>query len=94
MGLDVRCEMEARWDGDVRLILSPPLWIFDSYVSLIQNKLFVGTIRRISNPTNLAVTSWDFSCLLSPPVCMVELRLPPPPKKVERGIYKYVDCLR
>ena len=29
-------------------------------------KIFFGTIRRISNLTNLAVTSWAFSCLLSP----------------------------
>ena len=39
-----------------------PLGIFNSYVSLIQIKIFLGTIRRISSPTNLAVTSWAFSC--------------------------------
>jgi hypothetical protein len=50
----------------VRQILFLPLGIFDSYVSLIQNKIFVGTLRRLSNLTNLAVTSWAFSCLLSP----------------------------
>ncbi len=51
---------------DVRQILFLPLGIFDSYVSLIQNKLFFGTLRRISNLTNLAVTSWAFSWFLSP----------------------------
>ena len=51
---------------DVRQILFLPLGIFDSYVSLIQNKLFFGTFRRISNLTNLAVTSWAFSWFLSP----------------------------
>jgi hypothetical protein len=51
---------------DVRQILFLPLGIFDSYVSLIQNKIFFGTLRRISDLTNLAVTSWAFSCLLSP----------------------------
>ena len=50
----------------VRQILFLPLGIFDSYVSLIQNKIFFGTLRRILNLTNLAVTSWAFSCLLSP----------------------------
>ncbi len=43
-----------------------PLWIFDSYVSLIKNKIFFGTLRRISNLTNSDVTSWAFSCFLSP----------------------------
>jgi len=43
-----------------------PLGIFNSYVSLIQIKIFFGTVRRISSPTNLAVTSWNISCLLSP----------------------------
>ena len=43
-----------------------PLGIFNSYVSLIQIKIFFGTIRRISSLTNLAVTSWAFSCFLSP----------------------------
>jgi hypothetical protein len=51
---------------NVRQILFLPLGIFDSYVSLIQNKLFFGTLRRISNLTNLAVTSWAFSWFLSP----------------------------
>ena len=50
----------------MRQISFLPLWIFDSYVSLIQNKIFFGTIRRISNLTNLAFTSWAFSCFLSP----------------------------
>jgi len=49
----------------VRQISFLPLWIFNSYVSLIQNKIFFGPIRRISNLTNLAVTSLDFHCLLS-----------------------------
>ncbi len=66
MGLDVRCEMEDRWDLECMPNLFLPLGIFDSYVDLIQNKLFFGTIRRILNLTNLAVTSWAFSCLLSP----------------------------
>jgi hypothetical protein len=56
---------------DVRQILFLPLGIFDSYVSLIQNKLFFGTLRRISNLTNLAVTSWAFSWFLSPARSMV-----------------------
>ncbi len=47
-------------------ILFFPLVIFDSYVNKIQNKLFFGTIRRILTLTNLAVTSWAFSCFLSP----------------------------
>ena len=51
---------------DVRQILFLPHGIFDSYVSLIRNKIFVGTLRRISKLTNLAVTSWAFSSLLSP----------------------------
>ena len=51
---------------DVRQILFLPLGIFNSYVSLIQIKIFFGTIRRISSPTNLAVTSWAFSWFLSP----------------------------
>ena len=51
---------------EVRQILFLPLGIFDSYVSLIQNKIFFGTLRRISDLTNLAVTSWAFSCFLSP----------------------------
>jgi hypothetical protein len=50
----------------VRQILFLPLGIFDSYVNLIQNKIFFGTLRRISDPTDLAVTSWAFSCLLNP----------------------------
>jgi hypothetical protein len=50
----------------VRQILFLPLGIFDSYVSLIQNKIFFGTLRRISDLTDLAVTSWAFSCLLNP----------------------------
>ena len=32
----------------------------------IQKNIFFGTIYRILNPTNLAVTSWDFSCFLPP----------------------------
>ncbi len=44
----------------MRQILFLPLGIFDSYVSLIQNKILFGTLRRISNLTNLAVTSWAF----------------------------------
>ena len=50
----------------MRQILFLPLRIFDSYVSLIQNKIFFGTLRRISDLTDLAVTSWDFICLLNP----------------------------
>ena len=50
----------------MRQILFPPLRIVNSYVSLIQNKIFFGTIRRILTLTNLAVTSWAFSCFLSP----------------------------
>ena len=50
----------------MRQILFLPLGIFDSYVSLIQNKIFFGTLRRISDLTDLAVTSWAFSCLLNP----------------------------
>jgi hypothetical protein len=50
----------------VRQILLHPLGIFDSYVCLIQNKIFFGTLRRISDLTNLAVTSWAFSCFLNP----------------------------
>ena len=42
-----------------------PLGIFNSYSSVIQNKIVFGTLVRISNLTNLAVASWDFSCLLS-----------------------------
>jgi hypothetical protein len=49
---------------DVRQILFHPLWIFNSYISLIKKKN--GTICRILNLTNLAVTSWAFSCFLSP----------------------------
>ncbi len=62
-------------------ILFLPLGIFGSYVSLIQNKLIFGTIHRISNLTNLAVTSWAFSCLLFPGLwrfsCCVLLALTP-----------------
>jgi hypothetical protein len=54
------------WWCSLRQILFLPLGIFDSYVSLIQNKLFFGTLRRISDLTNLAVTSWAFSWFLSP----------------------------
>ena len=50
----------------MRQILFLPLGIFDSYVSLIQKKIFFGTLRRISDLTDLAVTSWAFSCLLNP----------------------------
>jgi hypothetical protein len=50
----------------VRQILLHPLGIFDSYVCLIQNKIFFGTLRRISDLTNLAVTSRAFSCFLNP----------------------------
>jgi hypothetical protein len=61
---------DVRWKlggmCDVRQNLFLPLGIFDSYVSLIQNKIFFGALRRISNLTNLAVTSWAFSCFLSP----------------------------
>ena len=64
MGLDVRWKLGGMWS--VLQILFLPLGIFDSYASLIQNKIFFDTIRRISNLTNLAVTSWAFSCLLSP----------------------------
>ena len=60
----MRCKL-GRMCG-VRQILFLPLGIFDSYVSLIQNKIFFGTLRRILNLTNLAVTSWAFSCFLSP----------------------------
>jgi hypothetical protein len=58
---DVRWKLGGMWD--VHQISFLPLWIFNSCGSLIQNKIFFGTIRRISNITNLAVTSWDFSCL-------------------------------
>jgi hypothetical protein len=50
----------------VRQILLHPLGIFDSYVCLIQNKIFFGTLRRISDLTNLDVTSRAFSCFLNP----------------------------
>ena len=53
---------EASWVGLV-VRCEMALWIFESYVSL---EIFVGTIHRIPNLTNLAVTSWDFSCFLSP----------------------------
>ena len=43
-----------------------PLRIFSSYVSIKQNKIVFGTLVRISSLTNLALASWDFSCLLSP----------------------------
>jgi hypothetical protein len=49
----------------MRQIIFLPLGILDSYVSLIQNKIFFCTLRRISDLTNLAVTSWNISCLLS-----------------------------
>ena len=51
---------------DVRQILFLPLGIFVSYVSLIQNKVLFGTLRRISDLTNLSVASWAFSCLFIP----------------------------
>ena len=40
-----------------------PLVIFNSYVSVIH---FFCTLVRLSNLTNLAVTSWHISCFLSP----------------------------
>jgi hypothetical protein len=73
VGLEVRCEMEGGMCY-VRQILFLPLGIFDSYVSLIQNKLFFGTLRRISNLTNLAVTSWAFSWFLSPDRSVAQTR--------------------
>ena len=48
----------------VRQISFLPLRIFNSYISVILNNFF-GFLVRISNLTNLAVTSWDFSCFLS-----------------------------
>jgi hypothetical protein len=59
-------EKKVRWDVRRAPNFLHPLGIFDSYVCLIQNKLFFGTLRRISNLTNLAVTSWAFSWFLSP----------------------------
>ena len=56
----------------VRQILFLPLGIFDSYVSLIQNKIFFGTTRRISNLTNLAVTSWALAVSIYARVCTYE----------------------
>ena len=63
---------------EVRQILFLPLGIFDSYVSLIQNKIFFGTLRRISDLTDLAVTSWAFSCLLNPGIRSGGAREVPP----------------
>ncbi len=60
-GSQVGCVMYAKFQ-----ILFLPLGIFDSYVSLIQNNIFFGTSCRISDLTNLAVTSWNISCLLNP----------------------------
>ena len=51
-----------------QILFLPPL-IFDSYVSLIHNKIFFDTLCKISNLSNLGVASWDFSCLLSPVLC-------------------------
>ena len=62
-----------------------PLGIFNSYVSLIQIKIFFGTIRRISSPTNLAVTSWAFSCFLSPGIHGILLK-PPTTQKVAKDV--------
>ncbi len=59
-------EKKVRWDVRRAPNFLHPLGIFDSYVCLIKNKLFFGTLRRISNLTNLAVTSWAFSWFLSP----------------------------
>jgi len=83
VGLEVRCEMEIRWDVRCAPNLFLPLGIFNSYVSLMQNKIFFGTLRRISNLTNLAITSWAFSCFLSPGLYgrgyQSSLHVPPPP---------------
>ena len=57
-----------------RQILFPPLWIFDSYVSLIQNKIFFGTICRILNSTNLAVTPGTLA-VSYPLICTVVLKV-------------------
>ena len=68
---------DVRWKGWGRCNVIPcfhraiirderPLGIFNSYVSVIQNKIVFGTLVRISNLTNLAVASWDVSCFLSP----------------------------
>ncbi len=70
MGLEVRCEMEAMRYVRCDTIFLPHhnlgLRIFNSYVSTIQHKIVFGTLVRISSLTNLAVTSLDISCLLSP----------------------------
>ena len=39
---------------------------FNSYTSLVHDQSFFGTIHSISNLSNLAVTSWAYSCFLSP----------------------------
>ena len=44
----------------------PPLSIFDSYVSLAQFIFIPYAKYQISNLSNLAVASWDFSCFLFP----------------------------
>ena len=58
--------MKVRWDVRRATCAKFSLGISDSYVCLIQNKIFFGTLRRISDLTNLAVTSWAFSWFLSP----------------------------
>ena len=53
--MNVRWKLGGMWS--VRQISYLPLRIFNSYLSLIQNKIFFGTIRRISNLTKPA-KSW------------------------------------
>jgi hypothetical protein len=43
VGLDLGCEMEVRLDLECVPNLFLPLGIFDSYINLIQNKLYFGT---------------------------------------------------
>jgi hypothetical protein len=75
----------------VRQILFLPLGIFDSYISLIQNKIFFGTLSRISDLTDLAVTSWAFSCLLNPGLWYSGLRKK---KGYHTILNSYVACTR
>ena len=70
MGLEVRCEMGGMRDVQCDTIFplrhNLGLKIFNSYVSVIQNKIVFGTLVRISSLTNLAVASLYISRFLSP----------------------------
>ena len=97
-------ETKVRWDVRRAPNFFLPLGIFDSYVCLIQNKIFFGTLRRISDLTNLAVTSRAFSCLLNPGLYGTRgqksrLRTPARPfeyprRMTDRGMYAKISAYR